>query len=263
MNHTPTAVRPPRPAPACLTPVPAAGGGPRLFCFHHAGGAASAFTALRRDLAGVAEVVAVQLPGREGRLADRLPAAMAEVVADIDDQIDPYVRPGDVFYGHSMGALVAHDVIARRHARGADGPARLVAGACRAPRHPVALGHRARDSDADLADLMVRIGGLSPEMARYPEWVRAAVDRIRGDLVLCASREPAASGPLPCPIDVLHGTDDPLVDVAHATDWSGHTRAGCRTHRLAGGHFFHLGAGRAAFARIIEALVRGAVVGTA
>ncbi|MFB7500736.1 thioesterase II family protein [Streptomyces sp. NPDC056161] len=246
-----------RAAAPCLTSVPRTDGGPRLFCFHHAGGAASAFTSLRRDLDGVAEVVAVQLPGREGRLRDRLPTTMAEVVAELDEQLDPHVRPDDVFYGHSMGALVAHDVLARRHARGGAGPARLIVGACRAPRHPVALGHRARDSDGDLTALMLQIGGLSPEMARYPEWVRAAVDRIRGDLVLCASREPADSEPLPCPIDVLHGADDPLVDVGQATDWTGHTRAGCRTHRLAGGHFFFLDSGRDAFVRLLGGLVRG------
>jgi surfactin synthase thioesterase subunit len=240
---------------AYLTPPPAATGRPRLFCFHHAGGGASAFAALRRDLAGTAEVVAVQLPGREGRMRHQLPDTLSEVVAEIDAALDPHLTAADVCYGHSMGGLVAHDVIARRQDRGAVVPARLVIGACRAPRHPVALGHRAQDGRDDLVKMMLEIGGLSREMLGHPEWVDAAVDRIRADLRLCAGRWPAAGPPLACPIHVLHGVDDPLVTHGHLADWAEHTSADFQMHAFDGGHFFFLSGARAAFAGLLASLL--------
>lgn len=266
MDNTATAIGRHRPAPppstiipgGYLTPPPSAVDRARLFCFHHAGGGASTFTALRRDLAATAEVVAVQLPGREGRMRHRLPDTMDEVVAEVDAAIDPHLTAADIFYGHSMGALVAHDVIARRQERRAVVPARLVIGACRAPRHPVALGHHAHDSRDGLVTTMLEIGGLSREMLSHPEWVDAAVDRVRADLRLCAGRRASAGTPLACPIDVLYGLDDPLVAPGQLADWAEHTIADLRMHPFDGGHFFFLGTARASFAGLLASLLRQA-----
>src|SRR5438128_11096986 len=44
----------------------------RLFCFPYAGGGASLYRSWAEPLASVAEILSVQLPGRENRLGERL-----------------------------------------------------------------------------------------------------------------------------------------------------------------------------------------------
>ncbi|MFD7924222.1 thioesterase II family protein [Streptomyces sp. NPDC059740] len=223
-----------------LPSLPPPGSRKRLFCFHPAGGGASVFSGLRTALAGRVEVVGVQLPGREGRRAHPLPATMAELVAELDSHLDPHLSGAYAFYGHSMGALVAHDLVLRRQRRRASTPARLVAAACRAPQRGAAFADRAEADDQVLIRTMLDIGGLSPELLRYPDWLRAAVDLTRGDLRLCAGRESAHGELLECPVDVFHATSDPLVSETDAEAWRERTAAACTVHRFEGGHFFFL-----------------------
>jgi surfactin synthase thioesterase subunit len=228
-----------------LTPKPSADDRLRLFCFHHAGGGASAFAGLRRAIAGGTggagiEVVGVQLPGREGRMRDVLPGTMAEVVAELDDHLDSQLAGEYAFYGHSMGALVAHDLVARRQARGASLPTRLVAGACRAPHLQAAFAAAHGETDDFLTKTMLDIGGLSPQVLSRPAWLQAALSLTRGDLRLCASRDIAAGEPLACPIDVFHGVMDPLVSLTQALPWADRSAVSFALHRFGGGHFFFL-----------------------
>lgn len=141
-----------------LSVRPATDARPRLFCFPHAGGSASVFTVLRNVLADRVNVVPVQLPGRERRLRDPLPMDMAALVADLDTQLDPYLDRPYALYGHSMGALVAHDLAVRRAQRGASTPRRLLTGACRALHLLGRLRRRARAArpGAARADALVR-----------------------------------------------------------------------------------------------------------
>ncbi|MEW2286667.1 alpha/beta fold hydrolase [Streptomyces sp. NPDC047841] len=238
-----------------LTTTPVAGGPLRLFCFHHAGGSASAFTAVRNALAPHIDVLPVQLPGREGRRAEPLARSMAGLVAELDDQLGPYLTGRYACYGHSMGALVAHDLVARRQARGDVLPVRLVAGAARAPQLAPALASSHTDSDDELVEKIVGIGGMSAELLRYPDWVRPALELTRADLRLCATRSPSATPPLDCPVDVFHGVADPLVSEAEAREWAARSWAESTFHSFEGGHFFFLRESPAVFAARLAALL--------
>lgn len=239
-----------------LTTTPAPEARLRLFCFHHAGGSASVFTALRNALAPHIDVLPVQLPGREGRLRESLPGSMADLVAELDEQLDPYLMGGYAFYGHSMGALVAHDLVARRQARGDVLPVRLVAGAARAPQLRPVFASAHADSDDELIAKVVSIGGMSAELARYPDWVRPALELTRADLRLCSTRSPAATPPLDCPVDVFHGVADPLISDPEARAWAARSLAKSTFYSFEGGHFFFLRESPTRFAvRLAEVLV--------
>ncbi|MFJ2131534.1 thioesterase II family protein [Streptomyces sp. NPDC087845] len=211
----------------------------RLFCFHHAGGAASAFApwvqALRPDIA----VLPVQLPGREGRIREPRQLSMGALVADLDEALGPSLTGPYAFYGHSMGAAVAYALTRHRHARGRPLPARLLVGAFPAPHLPTGLDAVAELSDDLLAQWMIDIGGMSPELLRYPEWLQAAVSLLRADLELCASPgRTRPDDPLPCPIQVFTGSADTLVTARDAAAWAQHTEGGCSVQPVPGGHFF-------------------------
>jgi surfactin synthase thioesterase subunit len=238
-----------------LTATPAAVGRPILLCFPHAGGAASVFRPLARLLAGRVNVLPVQLPGREGRRRDPLPADMAALITEIDESLDPYLDAPHAFYGHSMGGLIAHDLAGRRRTRGGRPPLRLLVGACRAPHLPAAFASARLLSDRELRERMIAIGGMSEQLLSYPDWIDSAVALTRGDLQLCASRGNAQANELPYPIDAFYGAADPLVSVADVAAWAQHTSDRFSLHKLSGGHFFHLGEQAVDFAATIEAVL--------
>ena len=228
---------------------------PVLFCFPHAGGAASAFRPLADLLAGRVNIVPVQLPGRERRRQDPLPADMAALVEDIDRHLDPHLDIPHAFYGHSMGGLIAYDLAERRHARGARTPLRLLVGACRAPHLPPAFASARLLSDRELQDRMIATGGMSQQLLSYPDWVASALEQTRGDLHLVASRRHQLLAPAAYPIDAFAGLGDSLVSTSDVMAWHQHAGAGFDLHGLDGGHFFQLGEHAAAFAAKVEAVL--------
>ncbi|MFC0440032.1 thioesterase II family protein [Kutzneria buriramensis] len=210
----------------------------RLFCFHHAGGGASAFRGWRAALAPDVAVYPVQLPGREARVREPRISDLATAVTAIADALDPWLNRPYAFYGHSMGALIAHTLTSRLLATGKPLPARLLVGAFPGPLLRAPLAEVSDMSDEQLVELLLRIGGMSETVRRYPDWRAAAIALLRADLGICHGPRPPAAPALPVPIDVYTGAADPLVSRADVDAWAAHSTAEVRTHVLPGGHFF-------------------------
>ncbi|WP_238698226.1 thioesterase domain-containing protein [Streptomyces sp. E5N91] len=229
----------------------------RLFCFHHAGGQGTAFLGWQKRLGARAEVIPVRLPPPEdvsAETADGRGMSMTLVVASLDHELGPMLRRPFLFYGHSMGALVAYHLTRLRQSRGRPLPERLLIGAYPAPHLPHRLAHCTHLPDEDLLALLPpHPAGHSRLLRQAPGLATATAARLRLHLGLCDSAAPAApnpaqhtghgspqgrSEPLRCPVDVFTGISDPLVTDAEAAAWRHHTRAGCRIHRIPGGHFF-------------------------
>jgi len=223
---------------ACLSVPPSPARRLRLFCFHHAGGAASVFAGWRTALPAGIDVLPVQLPGRESRRREAVPPDIDSLVAMLDADLADHVRPPYAFYGHSLGGAVAYQLTRRRIADGASAPVALLVGACPAPHLRSALQIANEAGDEALASAMLRIGGLSEEMLRYPEWVRAATNLVRADLRMVAVKRRPEPMAMAIPIHLFHGADDPLVSADQLSAWANYTTAACVLHRIEGGHFF-------------------------
>lgn len=210
----------------------------RLFCFHHAGGGASVFGSWAERLGPRAGVYPVQLPGREGRIREPRFRALAGLLPRLDAELDfAFDRPF-AFYGHSMGALIAHQLAHHRHARARTLPSVLLAAAFPGPLLAAPLADASRLGDDQLSDLLVEVGGMSETVRRYPAWTAAAIALLRDDLTLCHSPRPHPDRALPVPIHALTGADDPLVTSSDAAGWADHTTAGFTLDVLPGGHLF-------------------------
>ncbi|MFJ8209825.1 thioesterase II family protein [Streptomyces sp. NPDC096033] len=229
----------------------------RLFCFHHAGGSAWSFAGWGRRLGPGIEVLPVSLlprpasvPGPSGPVG-----TMDDLVREVAQRLAPVLDEPYAFYGHSMGALVAYCVAQRCLAAGRRPPACFVAGAHRAPHLP-APGLTTDLSDAATLDLLLGLGGAGRLLRENPRRMQAAVDRLRQDLLVSATYRHPAHGhrPLPCPVHVLHGSDDPLVPAAHAAAWNRHAAGHFSLRIMPGGHFFHKEHQGLFFGELIRAL---------
>ena len=206
----------------------------RLVCFPHAGGSAGYFRPVAARFAADAEVIALQYPGRQERrlescitdievLADRL----TDELATLDD------RPA-IFYGHSMGAVLAFETAWRLERAGLPAPGLLMVSGRRAPStHRRETVHR-RDDAGVIAELQ-RLGGAGPDPLDY-ELLRIAMPSIRADYRAIESYAGTEDRAVSCPIVALAGDRDPLTTIDEVDAWSRHTALGFRRVILAGGH---------------------------
>jgi surfactin synthase thioesterase subunit len=210
----------------------------RLFCVPPAGAAASVYRTWLPLLAPDIEVVPVQLPGREGRLDERPLTSAAELAGQL---LGPVLdRAGERFalFGHSMGALLAHDL------------AHLLTAHGRPPEHLVVSAHvppqltaqrqwdiaAAEMSDVDLRGYLAEWAGTPKEILDQPELMEVVLPVLKADLILCQSYVDTPRPVLPMPVTALAGADDGQVSADELASWSARTSAGFRMRILPGGH---------------------------
>lgn len=224
-----------RPGSVCFVPRP--GAAVRLLCVPHAGAGATVFRPWAVRLSPWIELVAVRLPGREGR-ADPLPDCLHALAASVTDELAELMDVPYAVFGHSMGALIAFEMahVARR--RGLRPPVHLFVSGRGAPQL-----HRPSEPSRDLslprlaAELRRREG--TPELVlREPALVAAYGRILVDDLALCATYECAERDRLTVPMSVLAGADDQETRPDSLRAWRDQTRGLCRFHTFPGGHFF-------------------------
>jgi medium-chain acyl-[acyl-carrier-protein] hydrolase len=217
------------------------GGAPgrvRLFCFPHAGGGASAYFPWGAALPEM-EVLALQLPGREGRLREPPFHDFGQLRAAVLAALLPLLDGPFVFFGHSMGALLAYE-LARDLARaGRPLPAHIYVSGRRSPLVRDTDGPLHALPDAAFADALERrFGGLPAVIRAEPELLALFLPILRADITALERHEFAAGAPLPVPITALGGTDDVQARLELLQAWAPLTSASLATQRLPGGHFY-------------------------
>ncbi|MEV7870613.1 alpha/beta fold hydrolase [Streptomyces sp. NPDC088124] len=230
----------------------------RLFCFPYAGGGASAYRRWQRGLdaqdAGV-RVMPVQLPGREERFDEPRFTDLDALVDDLDAQLDEELAEPHLFYGHSMGALIAYSLVRRRQARGAALPRALVLSAYRAPHLPAPALADPDAGDEELVAGLVALGGIPEMLLDHPEFLSALLPVVRDDLRLCLGSVPAGTERLRVPLHLFAGRGDRLVTVDEMLPWRRHAGSGCDLRTMPGGHFF-VRSDEGAFLRELASLTR-------
>ncbi|WP_199443616.1 thioesterase II family protein [Umezawaea beigongshangensis] len=203
----------------------------QLVCLPHAGGAASFYVPFCRALAPVADVVAVQYPGRQERRLEPCVtdlAELADLVAEaLADRLD---RPTALF-GHSMGATLAFELARRLPV------AHVFASARRAPSRWRDEPVRVRD-DAQLIAEVVALGGSSAELMADEDVVSMVLPALRGDYHAVETYRWTPEPPLTVPLTVLVGDDDPKVSPEEARAWEEHTTGEVDLRVFSGGHFY-------------------------
>ena len=210
----------------------------RLVCFPHAGGGASFWYPLSAVLPADVEVLVVQYPGREDRLAENLVADVSALADAAFAELRPWLDARTAFVGHSMGAVVAFEVARRCGDEGVSGPDVLIASACEAPS-AVERGWSVADRDdrSLLTDLIV-LGGAVSMLHAEEELLSMVMPAIRADLLAVERYESSLSDVVEVPVVALIGEEDPSVTAAQAHLWAAHTTGGFELRTLPGDHFF-------------------------
>lgn len=127
----------------------------RLFCLPYAGGGASIFRTWSESLP-IVEICPIQLPGRERRIAEPPFDRLEPLLQSLTAAILPYLDKPFALFGHSMGGLLAFELVRSLRCHQYPQPLHLFISGCRAPQLPVEspLHHL---SDADFCKNSVAI----------------------------------------------------------------------------------------------------------
>jgi surfactin synthase thioesterase subunit len=210
----------------------------RLFCVPFAGGGASAFNAWSNALPDSVEIQAVQLPGRESRHREPALADLREAAKLIVGALESYLDRRYAFFGYSMGALIAFEVICELRRRGAPLPAQLFVGAMRAPALPAMLPALAQlPVDAFLT--RVRHYYEPPAVTwENLDLLELVLPVLRADMALCESYVYRSEPPFDFPIQAFAGLRDRSVPIHAVQAWRAQTTGDFAVELFDGGHFF-------------------------
>lgn len=216
-------------------PAPAATS--RLVCFPHAGGSASYFHPLSARFAPGVDVVALQYPGRQDRRQEPCLTDIGELADRITAEIAALDGLPTVFFGHSMGAVLAFETLVRLESRSGPGPYSLVASGRRGPATERTETVSEESDDALIREIK-KLNGTSSSLLADDDILRMALPSLRGDYRAIESYRCPASRRIQAPVTVLTGDADPKTTLAEASTWVQHTSGDFRMQVYPGGHFF-------------------------
>ncbi|MET7245170.1 thioesterase domain-containing protein [Methylobacterium sp. EM32] len=210
----------------------------RLICLPYAGGGASVFAPLRRHAPDWLDVLPVQLPGRENRMAEAAIAAMPTLVDALTEALAPVLDQPYALLGYSVGARVAFCLTQALARAGLPPPRLVMVAAHRAPDLPARGPALHTLPSAEFWDRLARYEGTPAAILDNPEFRALFEAPLRADFALAETPLDGAGQRLPCPVAAFAGSRDALVSPADIAGWARATSAGFDCTTIAGGHFF-------------------------
>lgn len=209
----------------------------RLVCFPYAGGGASLYRQWQAAMPQGVQVCAVQLPGRENRIAQTPLARLDEVIPALGRAMEPYCDTPFAFFGHSLGAKIAFELARTlRRDKGLE-PRHLLVSGARAPHIPEPSPMH-QLSDQAFIDGLRRYSAMPEEVLQNRDLMQLFLPVLRADFSIDETYAFQEEAPLACPITAFGGSEDHEADRQELLAWDDYTTASFACHIFPGDHFF-------------------------
>jgi medium-chain acyl-[acyl-carrier-protein] hydrolase len=222
-----------------IAPSPRPEAALRVFAVPHAGRGASLFYPWHAMLPRWMEMVAVQLPGREGRLSETGWTRIDPIIATLAAEIRPRLDRPYVLFGHSMGALICYELARRLRDLRAPPPLALVLSG----RHAPTVAHRAPPlhplSDGEfIAAMQARYDGIPRAVLEQPDLLTLLLPTLRRDIEAMETYRFRPGERFAMPFFLYGGRDDRQAAPDGLAGWRELTTGPTSLRLFPGGHFY-------------------------
>ncbi|MEU5942911.1 thioesterase domain-containing protein [Micromonospora sp. NPDC047548] len=210
------------------------GGAELLLCLPPAGAGPSSFRDWPAYLPAALEMQVLALPGREARIGEPPEFTLDQVVDAV------WQRAGRPFamYGHSLGGLLAFEVVRELRRRGGPMPRRLYLGATRPPHLPKTMAELADAPEQELLARVATMGGLPDVVRMNQELLEIFIPALRADLRWLSRYAYRDEEPLRVPLVCLAGRGDVDAGPSQMREWARHTTEEFALQSVDSGHMF-------------------------
>lgn len=210
----------------------------RLFCFPYAGGNALVFRKWADLLPKDVEVVSVQPPGRGNRIREAPFTKMMHLVQALAEVLPAYLDKPFVFFGHSMGAVIAFELARIFLKEKGIEPKHLFVSGRMAPPIPERDRLTYDLPEPEFIEDLRRLNGTPKEVLESSELLQLMMPLLRSDFELIQTYEYQEGPRLSCPITAFGGLLDKEVTREDLAAWSEQTTGSFVLRMLEGDHFF-------------------------
>lgn len=210
----------------------------RLFCFPYAGGSARIFRSWGRRLPSFVEVCAVQLPGRDRRIAEPPFTSMELLVRGTSEALREFLNKPFAFFGHSMGAMISFELAHYFRAEFGLSPEHLFVAGRPAPHVEITEPPSYDKPTPELLEELQQLKGTPPDVLENPDLMELMLPLLRADFEVVDTYTYSPRPLLSCPITALGGLRDPGVPRANLEAWKELTTGPFSLRMFPGDHFF-------------------------
>ena len=230
----------------------------RLFCFPFAGGGSAVYQNWAQSIDPTIEVVAIEPPGRLGRITETPVADMEEFVDQLVSEMRGMLDLPFAFYGHCLGALTMYETSRWFGQTRMPRPEHLFVSGARPPDRINDQGRFEERLMRDLLQLAEYRINLPPyaqpddvfaeiirhfniratdELLNDPELRQLMLPVIRTEFQMASNYRFAGGPPLNIPITCFAAKGDPYVSRGQVLGWGRFTNARLLVHIREGAHF--------------------------
>ncbi|MEI9425406.1 alpha/beta fold hydrolase [Mesorhizobium sp. Cs1299R1N1] len=192
----------------------------RIICFPHGGGSTQSFRTWSEYLPDDVELICLDLPGRGKRSAEPLIRSMDVLVSMVTEALRGYSDRPFVFFGHSVGALVAYEIARSLEKAGRPSPFHVVVSAHPSADVPADDPPMYKYADGKLTDVVRSLGLVSKEALANEELLHNFIlPPMRADFELAETYDRNLPTPLGAAITAMGGVQDETMNANDLGEW--------------------------------------------
>ncbi|HEX9840753.1 MAG TPA: alpha/beta fold hydrolase [Anaerolineales bacterium] len=211
----------------------------RLFLFPYAGSGPALFRKWSAQPLNHIEAWIAHYPGRGSRHSESPVKQITTLAERLAQAIPQLLDKPFALFGHSLGGLVAFELVKYLRNNDLPQPTILFVSACGAPhlRDPHPPIHAL--PDAEFIETLKEFNGIPSEFLHLPDVMELLLPVLRADLEAIESYVYTPDElPLNCPIVAFGGLNDPRVSRGRLEGWALHTDSSFKSQYFPGDHFF-------------------------
>lgn len=210
----------------------------KLVALPHAGASPRSFQGWAEALPDDIELLPVCLAGRASRCDEPLATSVAAIVEPLARFLAPFMHEHVVFFGHSLGALLALELVLELRRRGTPLPRLLIVSGRTIPSMGRTLKLHALPDTQLVREVQRIYGGIPRELLVEPAMLMRMLPILRADLQVNETYRHVHEPPIDCSILALGGTQDPHVTGTELELWRSQTTERFECAQFEGGHFY-------------------------